>query len=152
MKINLVYKNSGDTLPVDVKYNHSLIEWYIHHANATQNNYFSDFNAVANKINPLLTSIHWSVCKTNEVLYKLARLTFDTNVDLNDYLDQNFLNKQHSDWVQSQKVIVDIDALKASPDVSISETGWKLHDMFDDSVREIPLAVALTKIGYIFSV
>jgi hypothetical protein len=63
-----------------------------------------------------ITHLHWAISKTNEVLYYVIGKSFDQQTDLEQYLDQNFLNKTHSDWVFSQYNKVDIDALRYSAD------------------------------------
>ena len=88
--------------------------------------------------------------KTNEILPHLISTSFEQNTNLLDYLDQNFLNRQHRDWVFSQKEIVDIDKLRFSSDSTQAEIGWKLHDIYPDEIRKIKVAEILNHLGYIY--
>ena len=42
MKFSLVFDNSGDTLPFEVKYNHELFEFFIDQTNKKSQNAFSN--------------------------------------------------------------------------------------------------------------
>ena len=40
MKFNIVFENTGDTIPFEVRYNHDLIDWFIDKANQENCNQF----------------------------------------------------------------------------------------------------------------
>ena len=89
--------------------------------------------------------------KTNEVLHNLIGKSFAENENLQDYLNQNFLNKQHRDWVFSQQDTVDIDQLRYSDNKTKSELGWKLHEIYPDNIRHPRIAEVLQHLGYIYA-
>jgi hypothetical protein len=151
MRFNLVYKNSGDVIEFETKYNANLIEWFIDQSNQHKNNKFSTSGDFAKLVDKRVTHCHWAVSKTNEVLYDLINTSFAQNTDLLDYLDQNFLNKQHRDWVFSQAEIVDIDKLRSSSNSTKSALGWQLHHIYPDDIRTPLVAEVLKHLGYIYA-
>lgn len=150
MKFFLVFDNSGDTLPFEVTHNHELFEFFVGQANAQSQNLFSNNQSLYNKLNKGITRLHWSISKTNEVLYSLIKKSFDQHTDLENYLDQNFLNKTHSDWVFSQYDQIDIDLLRFSSNTSEARLGSVLHEMYPDEIRKVNTAPIMEKLGYIF--
>jgi hypothetical protein len=150
VKFSLVFENSGDYIPFQTVYNDDLIGWFIEQVNNKRYNSFSDNRVIANTVDPLLTEIHQSLSKTNEVLWSLCKFSFKQNEKLTDYLDQKFLNNQHAEWVFSQKNIINIDDLRFSTDKEVSKIGWQLHEVYPDEIREVKLAEAMTKLGYIY--
>ena len=97
-----------------------------------------------------ITHLHWAISKTNEVLYFLTGKSFDQHNNLENYLDQDFLNKTHCDWVFSQANTVDIDRLRFSNDSNLAKIGTQLHDQYPDHIRIIKVAAVLEKLGYIY--
>jgi hypothetical protein len=97
-----------------------------------------------------ITHLHWAISKTNEVLYQLIGKSFDQHTDLEQYLDQNFLNKTHSDWVFSQYSEVDIDALRYNANSNQAKLGNQLHELYPDEIRIVKTAPAMEKLGYIY--
>ena len=150
MKFYLVFDNSGDSMSFEVVHNQQLFEYFVEHVKASTTNTFNNDRALANVVGPLLTSIHWSISKINEVLYDLVGKSFDENIDLTDYLNQRFLNKQHADWVASQKLLVNIDSLRNSIHFKTAKLGAKLHELYPDEISEDRLCPILAKLGYIF--
>ena len=150
MKFFLVFDNSGDTLPFKVTHNHKLFEFFVDQANAQSQNLFSNNQSLYNKLDKGITRLHWSISKTNEVLYSLIKKSFDQHTDLENYLDQNFLNKIHSDWVFSQSDQIDIDSLRFSSNASEARLGSVLHEMYPDEIRKVNIAPIMEKLGYIF--
>lgn len=150
MKFKLVYEKSGDEIELETKYNQDLLEFFVNEANIKNTNLFTDSREIFNTINPLVTHNEWSLSKTNEVLYDLIGISFDQKLNLLEYLDQDFLNKQHESWVLSQKNILDIDELRYSDNKKTSDLGWQLHELYPDDERKIRLAEAMIKLGYIF--
>lgn len=150
MKFSLVFDKSGDTLPFEVKYNHELFEFFVDQTNAQSQNSFSNDREIYQELDKKITHLHWSVSKTNEILYDLVGVSFDQHTDLENYLDQQFLNRLHSDWVFSHKHNVDIDKLRFSSSVAQSKLGNTLHELYPDDIRIIPTAPAIEKLGYIY--
>jgi hypothetical protein len=150
MKFKLVFDKSGDEILLETKYNSDLLEFFVNKANQLGNNLFTDDSVVNNEVTPLLNDINSSLSKTNEIFYTLTKTSFRQNDNLLDYLDQEFLNQQHEDWVFSQQNDVDIDCLRFSKNSNEARIGTKLHDMYPDDIRVIKVAEALIKLGYIF--
>jgi len=151
MRFNLIYENSGDVIEFETVYNADLIEWFIDQANKRTDNKFDISQEFFKNIDKLITQCHWAVSKTNEVLYNLIGTSFAENENLQDYLNQNFLNKQHRDWVFSQQDTVDIDQLRRSDNKTKSELGWKLHDIYPDNIRHPRIAEVLRHLGYVYA-
>jgi hypothetical protein len=150
MKFSLVFDNSGDVLPFNVVHNHELFEFFVHRANSAGQNSFSNHQCLFKQIDSRLTQLHWSLSKTNEVLYDLIKKSFEQKEVLVDYLDQDFLNKTHCEWVRSQRCDVDIDLLRHSAVASQARIGNKLHDMYPDEIRQVKIAPAMEKLGYLY--
>ena len=150
MKFSLVFDNSCDTLPIEVKYNHNLFEYFVEQTNQANQNSFSNDRELFNDLDKKITHLHWAVSKTNEVLYDLVETSFKQHTDLENYLDQSFLNNIHSDWVFSHRNKVDIDKLRSSNNLSKASIGFQLHEMYPDEIRFPDVAPVLEKIGYIY--
>ena len=150
MKFSLVFDKSGDSLPFEVVANHELFDFFVGQANQKQQNSFSNNKALFNELDKKITHLHWAISKTNEVLYDLIGKSFDQHTDLEKYLDQNFLNKTHSDWVFSQYNNVDIDALRYSTNSNQAKLGNHLHELYPDEIRVVKTAPAMEKLGYIY--
>jgi hypothetical protein len=150
MKFSLVFDKSGDCLPFEVVSNHELFEFFVDQANQKHQNSFSNNRTLFGELDKKITHLHWAISKTNEVLYNLIGQSFDQHTDLEQYLDQNFLNKTHSDWVFSQYSEVDIDALRYSTNSNQAKLGNQLHELYPDEIRIIKTAPAMGKLGYIY--
>jgi len=150
MKFSLVFDKSGDTLPFEVKYNHELFEFFVDQTNKQSQNSFTDDQEIYKNLDQKITHLHWAISKTNEVLYDLVKQSFNQHTDLENYLDQRFLNKLHSDWVFSQWNNINIDKLRNSSTISQSRLGNMLHELFPDEQRIIKTAEAMEKLGHIY--
>jgi hypothetical protein len=150
MNFSLVFDNSGDTLPFEVKYNHELFEFFINHTNKKLQNAFSNDRELCKNIDPKLTHLHWAISKTNEIFYELTGQSFNQQTDLENYLDQVFLNKEHSKWVFSHYHDINIDTLRFSSNMCQAMLGSKLHELYPDEIRIIKTAPALEKLGYLY--
>jgi hypothetical protein len=150
MKFNLVFENSHDSIEFETVYNVQILEYLIDMSNARNCNIFSDDGVVANTVGKLLNALHNSVAQTNSIMPILNDQRFVEHDNLLEYLDQKKLNKQHEQWVFSQRHVIDIDQMRFSEDKQASRIGWKLHDMYPDNIRQIRLAEAMQKLGFIF--
>jgi hypothetical protein len=150
MKLNLIFENSNDTIEFDVVYNSDILEHVVAKSNANDCNSYSDDGNISSSVNRYLNELHSSVTLTNTVMPLLCDQKFAEHTDLLEYLDQKFLNRQHEQWVLSQQTIIDIDKLRFSQDKTISQLGWRLHDLYPDEIRQIRLAEAMQKLGFIF--
>ena len=150
MKLNLIFENSNDTIEFDVVYNSDILEHVVAKSNANDCNSYSDDGNISSSVNRYLNELHSSVTLTNTVMPLLCDQKFAEHTDLLEYLDQKLLNRQHEEWVLSQQTIIDIDKLRFSQDKTISQLGWRLHDLYPDEIRQIRLAEAMQKLGFIF--
>jgi len=150
MNFSLVFEKSGDTLPFSVRYNHDLLEFFVNYINSISQNLFSDEMEVYRTVNKRITHLHWAISKTNEVFYDLVDDSFEQHTDLENYLDQRYLNKLHSDWVFSHHCEINIDTLRFSSDFGKSKLGNQLHELYPDDIRVIKTAQSLEKLGYIY--
>ena len=150
MKFSLVFDNSGDQIDFQTIYNEQILEYFINISERKGYNSFTDDGIVRNEVGKLLNEIHFSLSKSNEILYPLYDQLFSEHDDRLDYLDQKILNKQHESWVESQYHVIDIDELRFSTDKEKSRLGNQLHEAYDDDTRKILLAEAMCKLGYIF--
>jgi hypothetical protein len=150
MKFSLVFENSGDTIPFTVIANERLFDFFVNKVNHDQQNLFSNNKMLANVIDKRINELHWAISKTNEVLYSLIKKSFEQQDQLANYLDQNFLNKTHADWVFSQQDKMNIDRLRFDSNHQIAALGNKLHDVYPDEIRDITTAEAMDKLGYLY--
>lgn len=150
MNFLLSFDNSGDTLPFKVIYNQPLFEFFVDKINQNQRNQFTPNKEFATAVNSKIAYLNWSLSKVNEVLHELTGNTFTQQSDLENYLDQSFLNKLHADWVLSQDKTVNIDKLRFSKNHAQAKIGSKLHELYPDDIRNIRLAESMEKLGYIF--
>jgi hypothetical protein len=150
MKFSLVFDKSGDTLPFEVKYNHELFEFFVNQANKQSQNSFENDQEIYKDLDKKITHLHWAVSKTNEVLYDLVAKSFQQHTDLENYLDQQFLNRLHSDWVFSHYDDINIDDLRFSDNIAQARLGSMLHELYPDEIRVVRTAPVMEKLGYIY--
>ena len=150
MKLLLTFENTGDEIPMHVVHNHDMIEWFVHKADQEGHNSFSNNDGLAQEFVSRLNEIHWCLSETNGIYWLLSGENFPQNDNLVDYLDQRFINRQHDLWVKSQSKTVQIDELRFSKDTRKAAIGWQLHELYPDEIREILIAEAMSKLGYIY--
>mgnify|MGYP003352804134 CR=1 FL=1 len=125
-------------------------EFFVEQSNKQMQNSFTNDQELYRDLDKKITHLHWAISKTNEVLYDLITESFKQHTDLENYLDQQFLNKTHSDWVFSHQREIDIDKLRFSSNTSQARIGNQLHDLYPDDIRIIKTAPAMEKLGYIY--
>jgi len=150
MKFFIVFDNSGDTIPFEVKYNHELFEYFLSKVNSESQNSFSMGRDFYKEVNQKITHLHWAISKTNEIFYDLFGFSFPEETNLDNYVDQSFLNKIHCDWTFSHDHTLNIDTLRMSSNSTRSYFGNMLHEQYPDEIRKIKTAPLLEKIGYIY--
>jgi len=150
MKFFLVFDQSGDYLPFETVSNHELFEFFVEKTNKENQNSFSNKCALFRALDKQITHLHWSISKTNEVLYDLIGKSFDQHSNLENYLDQDFLNKIHFDWVQSQLKTADIDDLRFSNNSRVAVIGNNLHEQYPDEIRVVKTLPMMDKLGYLY--
>jgi len=151
MKFSLVFENTGDTIPFEVKYNHELFEFFVDKSNGQNQNRFLDHRLVAQKVNKGLTDLHWALSNTNEILWDLVGIKFLQSDNLETYLDQGLLNRIHAEWVFSQNCKVQVHKLRFSQNLNTARLGEQLHNQFPDEISETRLAVAMQHLGRILA-
>lgn len=150
MKFLLVFDNSGDELPFTVVQNHELFEFFVDATNSLGQNSFSNNQTLYRKLDQNLTHLHWALSKTNEVMFDISGVSFKQSSDLENYLDQKFLNMTHCEWVISQKHKINIDTLRYSNVASRARLGNVLHELCSDNDRVEYVATILEKLGYLY--
>jgi len=150
MKFDLVFENSGDSIPFEICYNQDLFEYFVDRCQKESSIQFSDSGRLARSVDQHLRELHWAISKTNEVLYDLSGKKFLEQTDLLQYLDQYFLNQTHAEWVLSQNTVVDVEQLKISTSGNKSRLGYLLHESLPDNQLVLRLAHALSVLGYIY--
>lgn len=150
MKFSLVFENSNDSITLETVYNDEILKYLIKMSNEKNCNSFSDAGVIGNTVGRLLNELHNSVTLTNSVMFALCKQSFTEHANLLEYLDQKKLNRQHEQWVLSQKLIIDIEKMRFSEDKKASEIGWRLHELYPDEIRQIALAEVMQKLGLIF--
>ena len=148
MKFQIVFENSGDSIPFSAVYNHDLLEHFINHVDFVSKNKFlcQDFVSKASK---LINDVKKNVEKTNEILPALIDQEFALPQQDIDLLNRDFLNQLHWHWVKTQAVDLDIDHMRFSKKSNESAAGTRLHDMYPDEIRKIKVAEAMKKLDYI---
>ncbi len=148
MKFFIVFDNSGDTIPFEVKYNHELFEYFLSKVNSESQNSFSMGRDFYKEVNQKITHLHWAISKTNEIFYDLFGFSFPEETNLDNYFNQLFLNRIHSDWAFSHNHTLNIDVLRMSSNSTRSYFGNMLHEKYPDEIRTVKTAPLLEKIGY----
>lgn len=147
MKFSLVFDNSGDTLPFEVKYNHELFEFFVDVISSKQQNSFSNDQELYRELDQKITHLHWAISSTNEVIHELTGNSFDQHTNLENYLNQQFLNQLHSDWAFSHQYDINVDQLRFNENMRSSKIGNKLHELLPDDIRIISARLAMEKLG-----
>jgi len=150
MKFSLVFDNTGDSIAFDILYNHDILQYFVSQVQQKNCNSFTDEADISRSIDRYLDDIHHALTVTNSVMSDLCGSRFDEKNNRLDYLDQQFLNQQHEQWVLSQRNEINIEDLRFSSNLKTSRLGWRLHEQYPDHIRQIKLAEAMKKLGYIF--
>jgi hypothetical protein len=143
MKVSLVFENTGDTIDFDVV-NQEIVEYYVENLNNLNKNSFSstDSSYIANSINHLQQSIS----TVNEFMHDLIDIRFDSLTE-SDCLDQNVLNRLHSQWVNMASVQYNIKEMRNSTNPKSVEFADKLFHQSTDDEMIITMASVLPKLG-----
>lgn len=149
MKFSIVFDGSNDSIDFDVLYNGDLLIYMVEQANNERCNSYSDDGVLSKAVTRCINDINNSVSLSNSILSQLGIDHFPVRNDLLDYLDQRTLNALHTQWVQSQDLLFDIDKLRFSDILQQSQLGWRLHDLYPDNIRSVKLAEVMTKLGYL---
>lgn len=148
MDFYLKFELSDDVIPFQTVKNESLIKWFIEKANTAEFNNFKVDEGWVNDVTREISTLGKNLLDCQDVLSYLG-IHFDIKEDPSLWLDQDYLNELHSEWVKSQDQMINIDDLRRSVTSEIKSLGEKLHDMYPDDIRVIRLAEAMEKIGLI---
>ena len=152
MKIELVFKNSGDSLPIQIVYNNELVAFLLDKFQGVEFNYehLSNVNAVLSskqwcrQVDNKVKHIQNCISKLNPVLEKLIAKQFELRESIIECLDQNYLNKLHNDWAISQKNnIVIKEVYNQYPD----SIGQILFNRYPDNIPTALIADVLDKLN-----
>jgi len=145
MKFCIVFDQTGDTIPFNIKYNHDLFEFFVSKINEESQNSFEIGRDLYKEVNQKITHLHWALSKTNEIFFDLTGESFTEFTNLDDYLNQNYLNKIQSDWVFSHKHIININKLRFSTSNTKAHFGNMLHESYPDEIRKVNISPVLEK-------
>jgi len=144
MSFLLVFDHTGDEIPID-PIEHSALEFYVEKLNQLSLNNFRPESATSGKkIHDLLNGLRDTIVDVNAWLYDMADITID-QLEIEDYLDQQTLNKIHADWVASQSKVYNIQQKRQQS--NHSERAELIHNMFPDDIQHPPLNDVLDKLG-----
>ena len=152
MNIELVFSNSGDSLPIQIVYNKDLVVFLLDKFQGLEFNYEHYTNASIDlsseqwckQVDSQTTRIQNCISKLNPVLEKLIATKFDLRDSIIECLDQNYLNQLHNDWALSQKNDIVVNQIyKQYPD----SIGQVLFDQYPDNIPVVMIADVLSKLN-----
>lgn len=144
MSFVLVFDRTGDEICFD-PVNQEVLEFYIERLNHQSLNCFvPELPEKTQYLVDLLNGLHSTVLEVNKWLFTLFDIKINEHT-VEDYLDQQNLNKIHADWVVSQQLTYDIQ--KKREQFNFSEIVERIHDLFPDNIQHPPLMVVLDKLG-----
>jgi len=142
MRFSLVFKNSGDTIPVD-SINDELLEYYVDQMNQRGLNEFLTDSSIGERIAEYLNSLHSDIISINNIPIR-EMIGHDIPIhSIEDYLDQKLLNQLHAIWVNSQKKNFNIFE---KFQLYKSQLTKKIHDMYPDNISNPTVADVLHKL------
>lgn len=145
MNFSIVFENTGDGLPFETCSSETaeVLAYYVECLNNKNLNKFT-IPAAGEKIQKAITAIDLSLLETNKWIYELVD-NYVTRYELEEYLNQEVLNKLHSDWVNSQSLAYDIQVKRKKYNSALTES---IHDMFPDEIPVTTLGTLVEKLGY----
>lgn len=148
-KFQLVFASSGDSIPFEVTANQNLFDYFITKINTDNENQFLNNHKLSSVVEQRVGALHTNISKVNELLPLLNVTPVEINLVPAAYLDQDYLNRVHADWVISQNIELDIDKLRFSDNIETAKIGNRLHHMYPDEIRIVKIADVLTKLDFI---
>jgi len=124
-----------------------LFRYFVDTANNKGENEFHFTQSDAGTIEELVAKLDTLLNKINPILSNLMDTTFDTCNNFENYLDQSYLNRIHAEWVKSQSYVINIDNLRSND--KTATFGNYLHEQYPDEIRNIRIAEALDKLGFL---
>jgi hypothetical protein len=140
MKFKIIFCNSGDSIPFDST-NDQILEYYVDFLNRQNLNKFSYMEpSFGKEISKTIESLNSLIINSNNWLSELINKSIDIP-EFENYLDQNYLNKLHANWVKSQNILCQTH--KSYKDHNLQ----KIHDLFPDHMKEASLSSILSKLN-----
>ncbi len=151
MKIELVFSNSGDSLPIEIVYNQDLVVFLLDKFQSLEFNYehFSRAGTYVSskqwckQVDDKVNHIQNCISRLNPIMEKLIANKFELRNSIIECLDQNYLNKLHNDWALSQKNDIVIGKIVEKYPESIGQT---LFDLYPDHIPTAVIADVLDKL------
>jgi hypothetical protein len=145
MNFSLVFDSSGDVIPLQTISDKTadVLCYYVACLNEQNLNKFTLLTA-GNKIDQAIKKLHSTIGICNEFIYELLDQHIPT-YSIENYLDQQVLNKLHADWVNSQTIQYNI--IEKRKKYSNSVQAELIHTMFPDEIPTPPLGDVLEKLG-----
>lgn len=144
MKYQLVFENTGDSIPFD-PVNDQLVSYYLDCLSVHGLEWFWPIDEqwvvhLSNRLEKIKTDIE----NINRWLPDIAGVEMQL-CDGIDYLDQKTLNKLHADWVNSMSIPYDVQGKRKQ--FPFSDWSEQLHEMLPDDMPYISVATALSKLN-----
>lgn len=145
MNFSLVFDSSGDFIPLQTISNQTadVLCYYVTCLNEQNSNKFTSLTSGI-KIDQAIKKLHTTIGTCNEFIYELLDQHIPT-YSIDDYLDQQVLNKIHADWVNSQSTQYNIIEKRKKYNNSVQAE--LIHAMFPDEIPAPLLGDVLEKLG-----
>jgi hypothetical protein len=143
MKFQIVFENSGDSLPF-VAINADLLCYFLDQINKESSQTFNSVDDyLGEDIFLKLKNLQKNILSTNKWIGHLTDKIYPEIVDEFEYLDQNLLNYLHAYWVKTQTKAYSIQYKKEHP-TPISK---KIEDIFPDNILFPELGTVISQLG-----
>ena len=144
MSFSLIFDNSGDSINFVSVYP-DLTEYYINQLNQKKANSFRVLdNKWAESVTHDIDYLHTGLVEVNNWIEQLADWRYET-FESADYLNQEILNKFHTQKTQGQNQIYDIDAKRYQ--YNFTGVAELIHNMFPDDIRFVMIGDIVKKLN-----
>ena len=145
MEFQIAFDQTGDTIPF-ISLNDQILEFYVDQLTIQNLNNFELLSPLsAADIAQKISALDDSIRKNNKWMEILLDQTVELATD-QEYLDQNRLNQYHADWVNSQRMVYDIDSKRRQ--FNYTGLAEKIHDTFSDDIRYPEISTVLENLDY----
>jgi len=147
MNFSIVFENTGDSLPFESCSSKTaeVLSYYVDYLNDKNLNKFI-IPEVGNKIQTAITNLDSTLHETNKWIYELIDGYIETYTDGSNYLNQQVLNKLHSDWVNSQ-IVLSYNIQEKRKKYNSAQTEM-IHNMYPDEIANTAVGVIAEKLGH----
>jgi hypothetical protein len=143
MRYQLVFNNSGDSIHLD-SVNTDVLEYFVEQLNNSSNNNFNIEPTFGNRLRHSLQGLDNQIEVINTWISELLDGTISTCA-VEDYLNQQVLNKLHSDWVKSQSLLYNIQEKRQRYNSAQTEL---IYSLFPDEIPTPELSSVIKNLGY----